>query len=115
MQCPRSVRGFSLTYTVRTGTGVLIRSCCAFSQRSYRPAGRERDGRKSITTLVRSMAGRSGPACTPSASSANLTEAAYLRNIEAGVLVDNPLFARDLHAQFEALVRARMMMRLPGL
>ena len=36
--------------------------------------------------------------------SANLTEAGQQRNIEAGLLVDDPLLARSLASQFTALV-----------
>jgi phosphatidylserine/phosphatidylglycerophosphate/cardiolipin synthase-like enzyme len=37
-------------------------------------------------------------------TSANLTEAAQDRNIEAGVLLDDPVFARGLRKQFESLI-----------
>ncbi len=37
-------------------------------------------------------------------TSANLTESAHERNIEAGVLLRDPVFARDLRLHFEALV-----------
>jgi hypothetical protein len=37
-------------------------------------------------------------------TSANLTEAAQSRNIEAGVLLDDPVFARTLTTQFESLI-----------
>ncbi len=37
-------------------------------------------------------------------TSANLTEAAQDRNIEAGVLLDDPVFARALRKQFESLI-----------
>lgn len=46
-------------------------------------------------------------------SSANFTEAAQLRNIEAGVLVENPAFARALRDQFEGLVGAGLLRRVP--
>lgn len=48
-------------------------------------------------------------------SSANFTEAAQERNIEAGVLVNDPAFARGLRDQFESLVEARLLLRVPGL
>jgi phosphatidylserine/phosphatidylglycerophosphate/cardiolipin synthase-like enzyme len=46
-------------------------------------------------------------------TSANLTEAAQQRNIEAGVLVEGEGFARSLRAQFDALVDAGALRRLP--
>jgi phosphatidylserine/phosphatidylglycerophosphate/cardiolipin synthase-like enzyme len=46
-------------------------------------------------------------------TSANLTEAAQQRNIEAGVLVEEEAFARSLRAQFDALVDAGALRRLP--
>lgn len=45
-------------------------------------------------------------------TSANLTEAAQDRNIEAGVLLDDPLFARSLRLQFESLIDRRHVRRL---
>jgi hypothetical protein len=47
--------------------------------------------------------------------SANFTEAAQERNIEAGILVGDPAFARALRDQFESLVEARQLLRVPGL
>jgi phosphatidylserine/phosphatidylglycerophosphate/cardiolipin synthase-like enzyme len=46
-------------------------------------------------------------------TSANLTEAAQERNIEAGVLVDSRPFATSLRLQFEALVESGLFKRLP--
>jgi hypothetical protein len=37
-------------------------------------------------------------------TSANLTEAAHVRNIEAGVLLEDAVFARALRTQFESLI-----------
>ncbi len=48
-------------------------------------------------------------------TSANFTEAAQERNIEAGVLVHSAAFARALRGQFEALVGAGALQRVPGL
>jgi hypothetical protein len=48
-------------------------------------------------------------------TSANFTEAAQERNIEAGTLVHDATFARGLRAQFEALVQAGELRRVPGL
>lgn len=48
-------------------------------------------------------------------TSANLTEAAHERNIEAGVLLDDPLFARHLRRQFESLIDKRYVRRLTGI
>ena len=45
-------------------------------------------------------------------TSANLTEAAHDRNIEAGVLLDDPVFARSLRTQFESLINRRYVRRL---
>ena len=45
-------------------------------------------------------------------TSANLTEAAQGRNIEAGVLLEDPLFARALRKQFESLVDRGYVRRL---
>ena len=39
-------------------------------------------------------------------TSANFTEAAQVRNIEAGVLVRNEFLAKSLREQFESLVRS---------
>lgn len=47
-------------------------------------------------------------------TSANLTQAAQSRNIEAGVLLNNPFLARSLRDQFESLVRAGILVRLAG-
>ncbi|HEX9768547.1 MAG TPA: phospholipase D-like domain-containing protein [Kiloniellales bacterium] len=48
-------------------------------------------------------------------TSANFTMAAQARNLEAGVLVRSPSFALALIAQFESLVTAGGLRRLPGL
>ncbi|MBI4870356.1 MAG: phospholipase [Candidatus Riflebacteria bacterium] len=48
-------------------------------------------------------------------TSANFTEAAQERNLEVGVLVDDPVLARSLESQFEALVTAGVLKRVPGL
>jgi phosphatidylserine/phosphatidylglycerophosphate/cardiolipin synthase-like enzyme len=45
-------------------------------------------------------------------TSANLTEAAHGRNIEAGVLLDDPVFARSLRKQFESLIDRHYVRRL---
>lgn len=45
-------------------------------------------------------------------TSANLTEAAHGRNIEAGVLLDDPVFARSLRKQFESLIDRGYVRRL---
>ena len=45
-------------------------------------------------------------------TSANLTEAAQMRNIEAGVLLDDPAFARSLRMQFESLIDRGFVRRL---
>lgn len=48
-------------------------------------------------------------------TSANFTEAAQQRNIEAGVLVEDALFAQALVGQFESLVTRGVLRRVPGL
>jgi len=48
-------------------------------------------------------------------TSANFTEAAQMRNIEAGVFVVDPNFARSLVRQFEALIVSGLLQRVPGL
>jgi phosphatidylserine/phosphatidylglycerophosphate/cardiolipin synthase-like enzyme len=48
-------------------------------------------------------------------TSANFTEAAQERNIEAGVLIGDPIFARALRGQFETLVSRGMLKSVPGL
>jgi phosphatidylserine/phosphatidylglycerophosphate/cardiolipin synthase-like enzyme len=48
-------------------------------------------------------------------TSANFTEAAQLRNIEAGVLVTDSNFARSLIGQFEALIGNGLLCQAPGL
>jgi hypothetical protein len=45
-------------------------------------------------------------------TSANLTEAAHGRNIEAGVLLEDPIFARSLKKQFESLIDRGYVRRL---
>jgi phosphatidylserine/phosphatidylglycerophosphate/cardiolipin synthase-like enzyme len=48
-------------------------------------------------------------------TSANFTEWAQQRNVEAGVLIRNTEFARQLRHQFDGLVQERLVRRLPGL
>ncbi len=48
-------------------------------------------------------------------SSANFTEAAHERNIEAGVLIVDASLARALKAQFDTLVERGALKRVPGL
>ena len=48
-------------------------------------------------------------------TSANFTEAAHSRNIEAGVLLVNPVIARAIRSQFEMLVVQNILQRVPGL
>ena len=48
-------------------------------------------------------------------TSANFSEAAHSRNIEAGVLVDNAPFARSLRRQFETLAATQVLLRVPGI
>ena len=43
-------------------------------------------------------------------TSANFTQAGQQRNLEAGLLLDNPTLARDLTAQFDALVRTAALL-----
>lgn len=45
-------------------------------------------------------------------TSANFTEAAQQRNIEAGILVENPQFSRALRDQFDMLIGRRLLSRL---
>lgn len=45
-------------------------------------------------------------------TSANFTEAAQDRNIEAGLLVDDPHLARSLRSQFDGLIAAGGLRRL---
>lgn len=45
-------------------------------------------------------------------TSANLTEAAQTRNIEAGVLLTDPSFAKSLRLQFEALINRKLVQRI---
>jgi phosphatidylserine/phosphatidylglycerophosphate/cardiolipin synthase-like enzyme len=45
-------------------------------------------------------------------TSANLTEAAQVRNIEAGVLLQNAVFAKELRLQFEALINRGLLRRV---
>jgi phosphatidylserine/phosphatidylglycerophosphate/cardiolipin synthase-like enzyme len=48
-------------------------------------------------------------------TSANFTEAAQMRNIEAGVYFEDSTLARSLIGQFEALISNGILCRLPGL
>jgi phosphatidylserine/phosphatidylglycerophosphate/cardiolipin synthase-like enzyme len=51
--------------------------------------------------------------CRAFVSSANFTEAAQEHNIEAGVLIVDPAFARALRDQFESLVAEKHLTRVP--
>lgn len=48
-------------------------------------------------------------------TSANFTQAAHRRNIEAGILVTDRVIARAIRSQFEMLVTHRIIQRVPGL
>lgn len=48
-------------------------------------------------------------------TSANFTEAAHERNIEAGVRVSNQVAAKAIRSQFEMLVTKGALLRVPGL
>jgi hypothetical protein len=48
-------------------------------------------------------------------TSANFTEAAHQRNIEAGVLLSDRVTARAIRSQFEMLVTQKILQRVPGL
>jgi len=48
-------------------------------------------------------------------TSANFTEAAHERNIEAGVLLADLVAARAMRTQFETLVAKNILRRVPGL
>lgn len=48
-------------------------------------------------------------------TSANFTEAAHERNIEAGVLLNDPVTAIALQMQFESLVTRNILCRIPGI
>jgi phosphatidylserine/phosphatidylglycerophosphate/cardiolipin synthase-like enzyme len=47
-------------------------------------------------------------------TSANFTEWAQDRNVEAGVVIRNQDVARQLRHQFESLIEAKLVRRLPG-
>jgi len=47
-------------------------------------------------------------------TSANFTEWAQQRNVEAGVLIRNAAFGRQLCQQFESLVQSRAVLEVPG-
>ena len=49
-----------------------------------------------------------------SGSMASITEWAQRRNVEAGVLVRNRDFARQLRQQFDGLVQSRAVLEVPG-
>jgi phosphatidylserine/phosphatidylglycerophosphate/cardiolipin synthase-like enzyme len=48
-------------------------------------------------------------------TSANFTEWAQSRNVEAGVLIRNTPFACQLRQQFQSLVQSRAVIEVPGL
>ena len=48
-------------------------------------------------------------------TSANFTEAAHKRNIEAGTVITDSILARALRAQFDTLVDRAVLKRVPGL
>lgn len=47
-------------------------------------------------------------------TSANFTQWAQERNVEAGVLIRNGAFARQLRQQFDSLVQSRAVLEVPG-
>ena len=47
-------------------------------------------------------------------TSANFTEWAQQRNVEAGVLIRSAEFARQLRQQFEGLIQSRSVLEVPG-
>lgn len=47
-------------------------------------------------------------------TSANFTQAGQQRNLEAGLLLQNPTLARDLTAQFDALAHASALLQIHG-
>lgn len=47
-------------------------------------------------------------------TSANFTQAGQQRNLEAGLLLQDPTLARDLAAQFDALARASILLPIHG-
>jgi hypothetical protein len=47
-------------------------------------------------------------------TSANFTEWAHERNVEAGVLIRDANFARQLRQQFDSLVESRVVLEVPG-
>jgi len=47
-------------------------------------------------------------------TSANFTQWAQERNVEAGVLIRNGAFARQLRQQFDSLVQSRAVIEVPG-
>jgi PLD-like domain len=48
-------------------------------------------------------------------TSANFTEAAHQRNIEAGILVSDKVAAKAMQSQFEMLANRKILQRLPGI
>jgi phosphatidylserine/phosphatidylglycerophosphate/cardiolipin synthase-like enzyme len=48
-------------------------------------------------------------------TSANFTEAAHERNIEAGVLMIDQVVAKAIRSQFEMLAANKLLQRVPGL
>lgn len=48
-------------------------------------------------------------------TSANFTEAAHQRNIEAGILLADPIIAKAMRSQFEMLVERKILCRVPGI
>ncbi|BDA75995.1 hypothetical protein CAL7716_101610 (plasmid) [Calothrix sp. PCC 7716] len=48
-------------------------------------------------------------------TSANFTEAAHERNIEAGVLIADTVAAKAMRAQFETLVTRGVLRKAPGI
>lgn len=48
-------------------------------------------------------------------TSANFTEAAHERNLEAGVLLNDPVAAKAMQAQFETLINQKILRRVPGI
>ncbi|WP_228024926.1 phospholipase D-like domain-containing protein [cf. Phormidesmis sp. LEGE 11477] len=48
-------------------------------------------------------------------TSANFTEAAHQRNIEAGVLLSDAVAAKSMRSQFERLVKRKVLCRVPGI
>lgn len=119
------------TGTASRDTGVVLREMFARAERTVVVAGfAVYQGKQVFQVLADRMAARPGldvrmylniqrkyrdTTAADAIVEAFFTEAAQARNIEAGVLIEDGVFAEMLRLQFDGLVASRRLVRVPGL